>query len=60
MASAFAQNYDSFSVVLQVVEQVRKYKTSQQISLGAELEKLVITGSAEELAVLQSVEDDII
>jgi hypothetical protein len=28
--------------------------------LGAELEKLVITGSAEELAVLQSVEDDII
>ncbi len=49
-----------FDMVLQVVADVRKYKTDKQISLGAEIEKLTITASGEALARMQAVEDDII
>jgi valyl-tRNA synthetase len=49
-----------FDPVLQVVADVRKYKTEKQISLGAEVEKLTIIASAEDLVLMQSVEDDII
>lgn len=45
---------------MQVVGDVRKYKTDKQISLGAEIEKLTISASGTELAALQAVEDDII
>jgi hypothetical protein len=39
---------------------VRKYKTSKQLSLGAEIETLTIQAPAEQLILIQSVEDDII
>lgn len=51
---------DSFSSVLQVVADVRKYKTEKQISLGAEIESLTLQLPPEQLAMLQSVEDDIV
>lgn len=50
----------SFEPVLQVVAEVRKYKTEKQISLGAEIDTLTITAPADQLVILQSVEDDII
>lgn len=50
----------SFDTVLQVVADVRKYKTDKQISLGAEIEKLTIVGSSQELVAIQAVEDDIV
>lgn len=46
--------------VLDIVEQVRKFKTEQQISLGAELKNLVISGPAEYLAEIKNYEDDLL
>lgn len=53
-------NVSEFDIVLQVVADVRKYKTDKQISLGAEIEKLRISASGTELAAIQAVEDDIV
>lgn len=53
-------NVSEFDIVLQVVGDVRKYKTDKQISLGAEIEKLRISASGTELAAIQAVEDDIV
>jgi len=53
-------NISEFDTVLQVVGDVRKYKTDKQISLGAEIEKLTISASGQALAALQAVEDDIV
>jgi len=49
-----------FDIVLQLVSDVRKYKTDRQISLGAEIGKLTISWSTEQLEIIKSVEDDVI
>jgi len=51
---------DGFDIVLQVVADVRKYKTDKQISLGAEISTLTISASGLALAAIQAVEDDIV
>jgi valyl-tRNA synthetase len=47
------------NTALQVVEQVRRYKSESQISMGTELNKLIISANEEEKKAIQLFEDDI-
>ncbi|MFA5748423.1 MAG: class I tRNA ligase family protein [Candidatus Absconditabacterales bacterium] len=49
-----------FGGFLNIVEFVRKYKTEKQISMGAELEKLIIKGDATYLLITKNYIDDLI
>jgi len=49
-----------FWPILDIVAEVRKYKTSKQLSLGAELASLTIGTKDLDEAFVQSVEDDIV
>ncbi|MDR0860091.1 MAG: valine--tRNA ligase [Candidatus Peribacteria bacterium] len=46
-------------ITLEIVEQVRKYKSESQISMGTELSKLIITANEEEKKAIQLFEDDV-
>ena len=48
------------NLTLDVVEQVRKYKSESQISMGAEIETLKITCTEQEKLAIQQFEDDLI
>ncbi|GHV23168.1 hypothetical protein FACS189428_6310 [Clostridia bacterium] len=49
----------NMQTVLEIVELVRKYKSESQISMGAELSKLVVSASEEERKAIQLFEDDV-
>ncbi|MDR2540385.1 MAG: class I tRNA ligase family protein [Candidatus Peribacteria bacterium] len=50
---------NNMQITLEIVEMVRRYKSESQISMGAELSKLVITASEEERKAIQLFEDDV-
>ena len=60
MDSSLRSEWQNFDAVLQVVGDVRKYKTEHQISLGAEIEKLAISAPSEQLEIIKAAEDDIV
>lgn len=49
----------SFVHVEYLVQEVRKYKTQQQISMGAELEKIMVTASVEFTDAIKQFADDV-
>lgn len=49
----------SMNTTLEIVELVRKYKSESQISMWAELSKLIITASPEQKQAILSFEDDL-
>jgi len=49
-----------FASILDIVSEVRKYKTSKQLSLGAEISSLTIWTKDLDEAFVESVEDDIV
>ena len=50
---------EKMSTVLEIVEQVRKYKSESQISMGAELSKLIISANQEQKQAIQLFLDDV-
>lgn len=50
----------SMQVTLDIVEQIRRYKSESQISMGAEIEVIHISCSAKERLMIQQFEDDLI
>jgi valyl-tRNA synthetase len=51
---------ENFAKVIDVVEAARKYKTEKQISMGAELQKLILSGPQEYLDMIGTYMDDVI
>lgn len=49
-----------FNLFLDIVEYVRKYKTEKQISMWAELDKLIIKGPLNYLGIIKNYTDDLI
>ena len=49
-----------FEILIQVIEQVRKYKSEQQISMGAELSNLTITCTTDQQKSIRIFFDDIL
>jgi len=49
-----------FIKVVDIVEQARKFKTEKQISMGAELQKLILSGPKEYLDMIATYMDDVI
>ncbi|MDR0651511.1 MAG: valine--tRNA ligase [Candidatus Peribacteria bacterium] len=47
------------STTLEIVDQVRKYKSESQISMGAELGKLIISANKEQQEAIQLFLDDV-
>ncbi|MCF7834902.1 valine--tRNA ligase [Candidatus Gracilibacteria bacterium] len=54
---AIKSDFDKF---LEIVEYVRKYKTEKQISMGAELEKLIVKGPNDYLDIIKKHSDDLV
>jgi valyl-tRNA synthetase len=50
---------NAMSTTLEIVDQVRKYKSESQISMGTELSKLIISASPEQQKTIQLFEDDV-
>jgi valyl-tRNA synthetase len=50
----------NMEIILSIVDQVRKYKSEHQISMGAELEQLIITCSLEQQKNINQYLDDLI
>ena len=50
---------EKMNTTLEVVELVRRYKSESQISMGAELSKLIITATHDQIKAMQQFEDDL-
>jgi valyl-tRNA synthetase len=50
---------NKMQITLQIVDQVRRYKSESQISMGAEVSKLIISASEEQKNAIQLFEDDV-
>jgi valyl-tRNA synthetase len=47
------------NITLEIVDQVRRYKSESQISMGAELSKLIITATTAERNAIEQFLDDL-
>jgi valyl-tRNA synthetase len=49
----------AMTTTLEIVDQVRRYKSESQISMGSELSKLIISANPEQKKAIQLFEDDV-